>query len=150
MTISDIIKKERVTQGLTQEELAEKVGITAIYISELEQSKSQLSLRTNLPLRMAEALGLDKRDFIQKILYERSSPEARAILFEKTGEIEISLSDDQKEFLDIYESLCDITGRKHGYEIMKKIFELVELARPPNSYYRYYQQNLKRDKESLI
>jgi DNA-binding XRE family transcriptional regulator len=42
----DIIRKERIKAGLTQEELAHRAGITRFYISRFENNKSDIKLST--------------------------------------------------------------------------------------------------------
>ncbi len=52
------LKKARLSSGLTQEELAQKVGTSKSYISKIENSKSDIGYKT---LRKIIEVGLNKR-----------------------------------------------------------------------------------------
>lgn len=52
------LKKARISAGITQEELAQKVGISNSYISKLENSKSDIGYKT---LRKIIEMGLNKK-----------------------------------------------------------------------------------------
>ena len=56
--LGEAIKKERIKQNLTQEELGEKVGVKKSQISKLENGKSVITLPTIS--RVFKALGFSK------------------------------------------------------------------------------------------
>lgn len=58
LTLGDRIKRSRTKQGLTQQQLAEKVGVTQTAIAAWESGKRGVPKGDNL-LRLAEALGFD-------------------------------------------------------------------------------------------
>lgn len=60
MKINNIIRKTRREQGLTQAELARRVGITRPYLSDIENSKRQV--RGELMIRIAITLGKSVED----------------------------------------------------------------------------------------
>ena len=53
--LAETLKEERIRAGLTQEELAEKIGTKKTYISRLENGKSDIQLNTLF--RIFEGLG---------------------------------------------------------------------------------------------
>lgn len=57
----DLLRRYRVAAGLTQEELAERAGLSAKGISDLERG-ARTSPRRDTVTLLAEALGLDERD----------------------------------------------------------------------------------------
>jgi putative transcriptional regulator len=60
MKINNIIRKTRREQGLTQAELARRVGITRPYLSDIENGKRQV--RGELMIRIAITLGKSVED----------------------------------------------------------------------------------------
>ena len=56
--IGELIKSERESAGMTQQELASKCGTTRNYISRIENNKSDIELRT---LRKIIEIGLGKQ-----------------------------------------------------------------------------------------
>ena len=56
--VGDILKEARLSAGLTQEELAARSGTTKIYISRIENNKSDIEFGT---LKKIIEIGLDKR-----------------------------------------------------------------------------------------
>lgn len=61
-TITEVvytIKEKRVEKGLKQEELAEKIGKTAGYVSKLENRK-YTNVTIKIILKLSQELGLDK------------------------------------------------------------------------------------------
>lgn len=55
ISLGQRIKKERLVRGLTQEKLAEMVGVSTNFISQIERGKSKMSVQNFAAL--AEALG---------------------------------------------------------------------------------------------
>lgn len=67
-TFGDLLRHDRLAAGLTQEELAERAGISARGISDLERGARTAPWRQTV-LLLAEALGLsneDRRDLLEK------------------------------------------------------------------------------------
>jgi putative transcriptional regulator len=60
MIINNLVRKTRREQGITQEELARRVGITRPYLSEIENDKRQV--RGELMIRIAITLGVKVED----------------------------------------------------------------------------------------
>lgn len=85
-----ILRKER---GLTGEQLAEMVGITKGYISELENGKKTPG--AGLVMRFAEALRCEVSD-----LYEGSSEEKRDATLRAHMEIMSQLPDDDRRAIE--------------------------------------------------
>lgn len=59
------IKEIRTQKGIYQKELADKIGISANYLSELEHNK--FDIRFGLLLEIAKELKVDIKDLYQKI-----------------------------------------------------------------------------------
>ena len=55
------IKKQRIKAGLTQQQLADKVGITMNYIAKIESTKMQRGISIPILGRIADALNIDIR-----------------------------------------------------------------------------------------
>lgn len=47
------LKKARMSSGLTQQELVQRVGTSKFYISKIENSKSDIGYKTLLPIKIA-------------------------------------------------------------------------------------------------
>lgn len=60
MKINNLVRKTRREQGITQEELAKRVGITRPYLSDIENDKRQV--RGELMIRIAITLGVKVED----------------------------------------------------------------------------------------
>ena len=58
----EFIKKARLKQGMYQEELAEEVGITQVYLSYLERGERNIDLA--LAIKICEALKLNINEFV--------------------------------------------------------------------------------------
>ena len=58
MDVGDLIKQARTAKGMTQEELAEKVGVQKSAVAKWENGRVSEIKRTNL-MKLAMALGLD-------------------------------------------------------------------------------------------
>lgn len=58
MNVGELIKKERLAKGMTQEELAEKVGVKKSAVAKWENGRVSEIKRSNLK-KIGEALGLD-------------------------------------------------------------------------------------------
>ncbi len=61
------IKRLREEAGLTQQQLADKVGITMNYIAKIESKKMQRGFTIISLGRIADALGLDIRELFKPI-----------------------------------------------------------------------------------
>jgi transcriptional regulator with XRE-family HTH domain len=72
-TLGQVIRERRRRLGLTQQEVAEKVGTSVIYIGLLETGKRRPS--AGVVARLAEALALDRSE-----LFFLSNPGARTIV----------------------------------------------------------------------
>lgn len=59
------IKKEREMKGLTQQQLADKAGISMNYLAKIESEKMQRGFSINILGRLADALEIDIRDFFK-------------------------------------------------------------------------------------
>lgn len=57
--IGDKIKNRRVALGLSQEQLAEKCGITSSYIGHIERGSRSLSLNTAISISKSLSISLD-------------------------------------------------------------------------------------------
>lgn len=59
------IKEIRIQKGLSQKYLAEKIGISNTYLSELEHTK--FDIRLGLLLEISKELNVDVKDLYEKI-----------------------------------------------------------------------------------
>lgn len=59
------IKKGRERQGLTQQQLADKAGISMNYLAKIESEKMQRGFSITILGRLADALNIDIQDFFQ-------------------------------------------------------------------------------------
>ncbi len=64
------IKRLREEAGLTQQQLADKAGITMNYIAKIESKKMQRGFTIVSLGRIADALGLDIRELFRPIVEE--------------------------------------------------------------------------------
>ena len=64
------IKRLREEVGLTQQQLADKAGITMNYVAKIESKKMQRGCTIVIVGRIADALGLDIRELFKPI-YEK-------------------------------------------------------------------------------
>ena len=78
--IGDKIRKYRKEKGISQEELAEKVGISVTHMSHIETANTKLSLPVFVSV--AEALGLKLDDLLKD-----KSPECEANVVEELTEL---------------------------------------------------------------
>lgn len=67
MKINNLVRKTRREQGMTQEELAKRVGITRPYLSDIENDKRHV--RGELMIRIAITLGVKVEDIFLISLY---------------------------------------------------------------------------------
>lgn len=61
------IKKHREAAGLTQQQLADKSGITMNYLAKIESQKMQRGCTIVIVGRIADALGIDIRELFSPI-----------------------------------------------------------------------------------
>lgn len=61
------IKKHREAASLTQQQLADKAGITMNYLAKIESKKMQRGCTIVIVGRIADALGLDIRELFKPI-----------------------------------------------------------------------------------
>ena len=61
------IKKQREKAGLTQQQLADKIGITMNYLAKIESKKMQSGFTIIILGRIADALNIDIRDLFEPI-----------------------------------------------------------------------------------
>lgn len=61
------IKKHREAAGFTQQQLADKAGITMNYLAKIESKKMQRGCTIVIVGRIADALGLDIRELFKPI-----------------------------------------------------------------------------------
>lgn len=66
MEIGEIIKTERIKKGMTQEELAEKVGVKKSAVAKWENGRVSEIKRSNLKM-LSEALGIDPNQLLGDI-----------------------------------------------------------------------------------
>lgn len=78
--IGEKIRKYRKEKGISQEELAEKVGISVTHMSHIETANTKLSLPVFVSI--AEALGLKLDDLLKD-----KSPECEANVVEELTEL---------------------------------------------------------------
>ena len=64
--ISKNIKKYRAQNKLTQRELADKVGISLSYLTKIEAANCNKSFSLHVLFDIADALGVDIKDFFDK------------------------------------------------------------------------------------
>jgi transcriptional regulator with XRE-family HTH domain len=62
-TVALNLRRERYAKGLTQEDLAERIGISARYLGQVERGQSSASV--TVLGRIAEALGIDARELLR-------------------------------------------------------------------------------------
>jgi len=76
--LGDLVRAPRLELGLTQVELADRVGMSQRWISNIERNETDLPRREHL-LRLAEALTLDVADLYDAGSIARSRRTVRAI-----------------------------------------------------------------------
>ena len=59
------IRKERIHAGISQEQLAEKAGLTRNYIGQIERAEKRIHVETLA--RIAKPLGIRLKDFFEGI-----------------------------------------------------------------------------------
>ena len=64
-SICDVIRMERITKGLSQEEVAKKLGRSQSYYTKMEKGKAGITLR-NL-LKLLEIFEIDYFEFNKKV-----------------------------------------------------------------------------------
>ena len=64
------IKKQREKAGLTQQQLADKIGITMNYLAKIESKKMQRGFTITILGRIADALNIDIRELFDPIIRE--------------------------------------------------------------------------------
>jgi len=69
MDIGAIIKTERIKKGMTQEELAEKVGVKKSAVAKWENGRVSEIKRSNLKM-LSEALGVDPNQLLGDIEHD--------------------------------------------------------------------------------
>ena len=65
------IKKQREKAGLTQQQLADKVGITMNYLAKIESRKMQRGFTITILGRIADALNIDIRELFEPTINEK-------------------------------------------------------------------------------
>jgi putative transcriptional regulator len=75
--LGEFLKTRRAALGLTQRELAEKIGVEASHVAFIENERRKPSLK--LIARMADVLGIDRQE-----LLVLAHPEAKELLVEPT------------------------------------------------------------------
>lgn len=66
--IGQRIKRARKSKGYTQEKLAEKLGVSIVYVSQIENGKTKLNLE--MLMRLAGLLDADPGSILTGTLYE--------------------------------------------------------------------------------
>jgi transcriptional regulator with XRE-family HTH domain len=77
--LGELLKTRREALGLTQRELAQKIGVEASHIAFIESQRRKPSLK--LVARMADTLGVDRQE-----LLVLAHPEAKALIAEPAPE----------------------------------------------------------------
>jgi len=104
--VGELIRKIRDAKGITQMELAEKVGISYQQIQKYEKGKSSISL-CRLK-QIAEALDVELSDFLQQFEYVSESP----TLYRE-------LSEDEKKLLRSWEKVKNKKAKKLIFELLE-------------------------------
>lgn len=65
MTLGDKVKVLRKAKGLTQQELAQKLGIDPTYLSKVENNNKLATLGRDKIIRLAEILGADVDELVE-------------------------------------------------------------------------------------
>lgn len=78
-TLEHVLKQRRALLGLTQRELAAKLGVKASHVAYLENGRRRPSL--SLLKRLGDVLGLDR-----ETIFLMAHPEAKALLSSRGGE----------------------------------------------------------------
>jgi transcriptional regulator with XRE-family HTH domain len=73
--LGELLKTRREALGLTQRELAQKIGVEASHIAFIESGRRKPSLK--LVVRIADTLGVDRQELLLL-----AHPEAKALLAE--------------------------------------------------------------------
>lgn len=100
--IAEKIKSLRKSKGLTQEQLANKAGLTKNYINKVETGVYE-SFRLNTLIDLADALEVH----LSLLLFGKVLQPTRQL--KQSGEFLVSLSKEEKAFLDKYRR---ITSKK--------------------------------------
>ena len=113
MNIGQRIKRARIEKGLTQEELAEKVGVQKSAVAKWENGRVSEIKRSNLA-KISKALGINPNSLLENIEKEPV----------KTAEQHIEIITDE-DYVEMFEDfkLLDSTQRKIVKDLVKSLAE---------------------------
>ena len=92
MNVGELIKKTRMEKGLTQEELADKVGVKKSAVAKWENGRVSEIKRSNLK-NLADALGLNPNELLGEHVTKQSASDG--------------LTDGQRALIDFARSLTE-------------------------------------------
>ena len=105
------IRQARLAKGMTQEQLAEKVGLSNEWISQLEKGK-KLPLETLM--KFASVLERDPNYFLMETIYVPSS-----IMIDQ--ELAVKLARCDKTVLNTISHMIDILIAQHEHDLKKSV-----------------------------
>lgn len=98
LEIANRIRELRIAKGMTQEQLADKIGFDVSYLGRIERGKSA-NIQVNTLEKIITALDEDYTTFFS---FEKTENKYTAILHG------LSLSNNQKELIDIIEKIIKL------------------------------------------
>ena len=116
MEVGYIIKKARTEKGMTQEELAEKVGVKKSAVAKWENGRVSEIKRSNLK-NLADALGLDPNQLL-------GNTEQSQLIQEKPATND-GLTESQRELIEFAKTLSEEQAGK-VLQLMKSILAFDE------------------------
>lgn len=117
MTFAETLKKHRKKAGMTQAQLAEKVGLSLGAIGNYESGKRE-NISTAIIVRLADALNVPYEEFG---LIERTDPEQKFLL-------NIQWHEEMKNHADLLNAY-DVLNADGQREAVKRVQELGEINR---------------------
>lgn len=117
MNIGEIIKIERMKKGMTQDELAEKVGVQKSAVAKWENGRVSEIRRSNLK-NLADALGINPNQLLGNDISERFEQKEPA--FQIDG-----LTESQRKLIDFAKGLTEDQADKM-LRLMKSILAFDE------------------------
>lgn len=119
--LGNIIRKLRLSRGMEQNELAERIGITQSHLSKIETGKANPSLKKLR--KIAEALGVDEKIFFSENVSAVSLNGDSAVMGHLDAELKQFIArEDSAPFLEFARDIHEIGFTQEELDAMKLIF----------------------------